>query len=175
MRQIITNFTDTDLYTFSVCLAVLENFPRAHVTYEFFDRNSEVFPKGFADELNKQIQGFANITPTKGELDFLKNKCYYFKEWFFEFLSSYRFNPNEVKCWQDDEGKLHLTISGLWYRTIFWEVPLLATISEMMHIYRVENGIEPKYDKNIEYNKSFERGKELITNGIKYLGITFVN
>lgn len=168
MRQIITNFTDTDLYTFSVCLAVLENFPRAHVTYEFFDRNSEIFPQGFADELNKQIQGFANIIPTKDELDFLKSKCYYFKEWFFEFLSSYRFNPNEVKCWQDEEGKLHLTISGLWYRTIFWEVPILATISEMMHIYRVENGIEPKYNKENEYNKSFERGKELITNGVLF-------
>ena len=54
MKQIITHFTDTDLYTFSVCLAVLENFPRAHVSYEFFDRNSEAFPDGFADELNKQ-------------------------------------------------------------------------------------------------------------------------
>lgn len=166
MKQIITNFTDTDLYTFSVCLAVLENYPRAHVTYEFFDRNSEAYPDGFAEELNKQIQGMAQIVPSKEELDFLKSKCYYFKEWFFEFLQSYRFNPNEVTCWQDEEKKLHIKINGLWYRTIFWEVPLLATISEMVHTYRMENGIEPKYEARREYTKSMKRGKKLIENGV---------
>lgn len=166
MKQIITHFTDTDLYTFSVCLAVLENYPRAHVSYEFFDRNSEVYPDGFAEELNKQIQGMSQIIPSKEELDFLKSKCYYFKEWFFEFLSAYRFNPEEVKCWQDEENKLHVKISGLWYRTIFWEVPLLATISEMVHIYRIKEGIEPEYDGRREYIKSVKRGKKLIENGV---------
>lgn len=168
MKQIITHFTDTDLYTFSVCLAVLENYPRAHVSYEFFDRNSEAFPEGFADELNKQIQGMAQIVPSKEELDFLKSKCYYFKEWFFEFLSAYRFDPNEVNCWQDDELKLHIKISGLWYRTIFWEVPLLATISEMVHNHRRKNGMEPEYDGRREYTKSMKRGKKLIENGVVF-------
>lgn len=168
MDRKITSFLDTDLYTFSVCLAVLENFPRAHIKYEFFDRNSEPFPKGFADTLNEQIRSMTEIKMTSKERQFLEKKCYYFKEWFFDFLMSYRFDPNEVHAWQDEDLRLHVTICGLWYRTIFWEVPLLATISELMHEYRVAEGIEPKYDAEKEYIKSFERGRKLIEGGVKF-------
>ena len=45
MKQIINHFTDTDLYTLSVALVVMNKFPRAHIKYNFFDRNNSVYSK----------------------------------------------------------------------------------------------------------------------------------
>ena len=56
MKQIITHFTDDDLYKFTMCCAVIDNFPRAQVKYSFTDRNNTIYPEGFSDELNKQIE-----------------------------------------------------------------------------------------------------------------------
>ena len=47
MKQIINHFTDTDLYTFSVGLVVMNKFPRAYIKYNFFDRNNTVYSKEF--------------------------------------------------------------------------------------------------------------------------------
>lgn len=42
MRQIIQHFTDDDLYKFTMCCAVIENYPRTQVRYRFNDRNNTV-------------------------------------------------------------------------------------------------------------------------------------
>lgn len=39
MRQIINHFTDDDLYKLTMCCAVIDNYPRAHVRYQFVDRD----------------------------------------------------------------------------------------------------------------------------------------
>ena len=38
--QIYNNFFDLDLYTLSMCLVVLNQFPRAYTKWEFFDREN---------------------------------------------------------------------------------------------------------------------------------------
>ena len=63
-KQIITHFTDDDLYKLSMCCAVIDNFPRAQVKYEFVDRNKTVYPKGFADEVRNQIELLENVVIT---------------------------------------------------------------------------------------------------------------
>ena len=49
MRQIITYFTDDDLYKFTMCCAVIKNFPRTQVKYRFNDRNNTVYPTADKD------------------------------------------------------------------------------------------------------------------------------
>ena len=60
----------------------------------------------------------------------MRAKCYYFDSVFFDLLKGFRFNPAEVKVSQEG-GKLDVEIRGLWYRTVLWEVPLMAMISEL--------------------------------------------
>lgn len=167
MKQIINHFTDTDLYTFSVGLVVMNKFPRAHVRYSFFDRNKETYSVEFVEELKRQVQLMNNIIPSEKEINFLKEKCYYFPNYFFDFLKSYRFDPNEVKIERTEEGHVKLEIEGLWYRTIFWEVPLLAIISELKHTMNgninMIFGNEKVFKENV--NNSFERAKRLIDSG----------
>ena len=53
MERIINHITDDDLYKFTMGCAVIDNYPRAQVKYEFTDRSGRIYPAGFADELRR--------------------------------------------------------------------------------------------------------------------------
>lgn len=163
MNQIVTHFTDNDLYTYSCMYYILQTYPRAEVRYQFFDRNSTKYPSGFGDLLKEQINGMADVRITKGEIDFMKKKVYFLPQWFFTFLEGYKFNPSEVNVSQDEEGHLSIIIEGKWYSTIMWEMPILSTISELMHIV---NGDIDKVDMEEVYTNAYEKGIRAFTNGI---------
>ena len=136
MQQIIRHFTDNDAYTFSCQYYVLQTYPRAEVEYTFFDRNKTVYPKGFADLLNEQLNYMRNVVITEEEIAFMQKKMYYLPKWYFIFLRGYRFNPREVTVSQSPEGHLDISIRGKWYSTIMWEMPILSIVSELTHILR---------------------------------------
>ena len=91
MKQIISHFTDDDLYKFTMCCAVIDNFPRARVKYSFTDRAGLVYPEGFADRLTEQIIMLENLAITDEEIDFMKRRCAYIPHWFYNYLKGYRF------------------------------------------------------------------------------------
>ncbi|MCM1519325.1 MAG: nicotinate phosphoribosyltransferase [Lachnoclostridium sp.] len=131
MERIINHFTDDDLYKFTMCCAVIDNYPRAQVKYEFFDRSNRVYPDGFATELRRQIDSLADIVITSDELDFMRRRCPYIPLWFHNFLKGYRYDPSLVTVKQDEEGHLHIAIEGSWCDTILYEVKILAIVSEL--------------------------------------------
>ena len=106
MKQIITHFTDDDLYKFTMCCAVIDNFPRAQVKYTFTDRDNTVYPPGFANELTRQIAALEDVVITEDDIDFMRRRCYYLPEWFFIYLKGFRFSRRWARAWQDDEGHL---------------------------------------------------------------------
>ena len=122
MRQIIQHFTDDDLYKFTMCCAVIDNFPRARVKYAFTDRDDTIYPAGFARELNEQIASLESVAITDEEIDFLRRRCTFIPGWFYRYLRGYRFNRHWVRAWQDGEGRLRLEIEGGWADTIGLEV-----------------------------------------------------
>ena len=82
--------------------------------------------------------------------------CPYIDLPYLDFLEGYHYDPSEVKIHQEG-GDLSVIVEGLWYRTILWEVPLLALISElhyeMNHMERDSN--EVVMSKTIEKADSF--------------------
>ena len=152
MRQIITHFTDDDLYKFSMCCAVIDNFPRAHVKYQFVDRNNTIYPEGFAKELMNQIKMLENVVITDEEIDFMKKTCRYIPHWFYNFLKGYRYSAEWVKAWQDEEQHLHVEFEGCWSDTILLEVKVLAIISELYYIMTNQT---PLLDYDDYYKKSY--------------------
>ena len=162
MRQIITHFTDDDLYKLSMCCAVIHNFPRAMVKYSFVDRNNTVYPQGFADELNRQVESLEGVIVTQEEIDFMKRKCKYIPNWFYPYLKGFRYSKDWVKAWQDEEGKLHLEIEGYWANTILLEVKLLAIISELFYIMTGQTG---KLDYDKYYTKAYDKAARLLEAG----------
>lgn len=165
MRQIITHFTDDDLYKMSMCCAVIDNFPRAQVKYEFVDRNHTVYPEGFADELNRQIAALEEVVITDEEVDFMRRKCYFIPDWFYRYLRGYRFSRHWVKAWQDEEGYLHIEFEGDWSDTILLEVKVLAIISEL---YYIMTGQTDKLDYEVCYKKSYAKAERLLDAGCIY-------
>ena len=76
IKQIVTHFTDNDLYTFTCQYYILHTYPRAEVRYAFFDRNHTKYPKGFAELLQEQINGMKDVIITEDEIEFMKKKIY---------------------------------------------------------------------------------------------------
>jgi nicotinate phosphoribosyltransferase len=137
--MILSYFTDNDLYKFTTMNAVQKLYPKAMVRYKFINRGQTRFPDGFAEKLKNEIEEMSSLKMTAEEENFITTRCYYFDPVFIDLLKGYRFNPAEVKVEQAG-GDLDITIEGLWYRTVLWEVPVLALISEL---YYKMNGYEP--------------------------------
>lgn len=130
MRQIINSILDSDLYKFTMQMAVVKKFPYAKVRYAFINRGGTEFPEGFAGELRKQVKLMEKLALTKDEKKWLKEKCYYLDPTYLDFLYGYRYDSSEVGIIQNG-GELQISIEGYWHRTIMWEVPLMALISEL--------------------------------------------
>ncbi len=163
MRQIVTHFTDNDLYTFTCQYYILETYPRAEVEYSFFDRNHQVYPEGFAAMLQEQVDGMRNVVITDEEVDFMIKKCSFLPLWYFTYLKGYRFNPDEVHISQDAEGHLDILVRGKWFSTIMWEMPLLSAISELMHECRGDIG---RYDAALEKKRAWEKTEQIFGGGL---------
>ncbi len=133
MEPIIRHFTDDDLYKFTMCCAVIDNYPRAQVKYSFIDRNNMVYPDGFAGELARQIAFLEDLRITDEEIAFMRRRCRYLPEWFFTYLKGFRYDRRWVNVNQDAAGHLSVDIEGAWSNTILLEVKLLAIISELYY------------------------------------------
>ncbi|MDO4215948.1 MAG: nicotinate phosphoribosyltransferase, partial [Bacteroidales bacterium] len=75
----------------------------------------------------------------------------------------YRFNPAEVSISQDEEGHLSVSIQGKWFSTIMWEMPILSTVSELIHTL---NGDMDKYDLEAERQKTMDKTRMFLENGL---------
>jgi len=165
MRPIVTHFTDNDLYTFTCQYYILMKYPRAEVEYTFFDRNGTRYPKGFDKLLREQLDHMAEVVCTQEEADYMRDACYFLPLWYFTFLKGYRFNPKEVSIRQDEEGHLEITVRGKWFSTIMWEMPILSTISELMHELR---GDFEKYNPVLERRRAVEKSERIFGNGLTF-------
>lgn len=144
MRQIIKHFTDDDLYKFTMCCAVIDNFPRTRVKYRFIDRHSAIYPQGFAKALEEQIAMLETLVISDDEIQFMRRRCPYIPIWFYDYLRGFRYDRREVKVRQDSDGHLTIDIEGLWSRTILLEVKILAIVSELFYIMTgTEGAINP--------------------------------
>jgi len=129
---LIKSFLDDDLYKFNMGSVIFHHFPRARVQYKFYDRGNISFPPGFAIQLSNQVNQMANLSMTDEEEAWFK-KIPYVRPTYVEWLKGFRMDPSEVLITQSKD-KLDILIAGPWYRTIFWEVKLMAVISELYYM-----------------------------------------
>ncbi len=126
----IKSIIDNDLYKFTMQNAVIKVFPRAKARFQFINRGNTAFPEGFGELLRKEISKMAKLTLSPEEKLYLEKQCYYLEPTYLDFLMGYRYDPSEVGVIQNGND-LQISVEGFWYRTILWEVPLMALISEL--------------------------------------------
>lgn len=161
MERIIHSNIDTDLYKLTMGQAVFHNFNEIDAGFKFINRGKTQFPEGFGQKLRDQVEMMANLSLKPEEKKFLEDKCPFLAKDYMDWFSDFRFNPKEVSIEQDG-GDLSIDISGPWKRTIYWEVPLMATISEL---YYRETGQEPEIGWE---EKCACKAKTLLEAGARY-------
>lgn len=129
---VISSFLDNDFYKFTMQNAVLKLFPSVKAKYELINRGKHLFPKNFANVMKETINIMSELKLSEKERLFLQKSCPYLDSSYLDFLKSYQYNPKEVSISQKGEN-IKIKIEGLWSRTILWEVPLMAIISELYY------------------------------------------
>jgi len=129
---LITSLLDNDLYKFTMMQGAWRQYRDLVVEYNFTNRGQTPFPKVFAEALRWQISEVAKLQLTAEEFNWLKTNEHtqFFRPEFVEFLRTFKLRAKDVKVTQRG-GELSLRIKGPWFRTILWEVPLLALVSEL--------------------------------------------
>jgi nicotinate phosphoribosyltransferase len=131
MEPIIKSILDNDTYKFTMQQGVLELFPNSNAEYRFKNRGKQRFSLPFLRELKKQIQKMSNLCLSENEYFWIKNNIPFLKPLYLEYLKNYRYKPEEVVASLDKDNNLEIAIIGKWHSAIFWEVPLMAIISEL--------------------------------------------
>lgn len=130
---IIKSFLDNDFYKFTIQNAIMKLFPSVYCKYKFFNRGNHVFYPGFDILLKNAINKMKFLYLKKEEYDYIS--CHFksiFDIYYLNFLKSFRYNPNEVFVSQIKD-KLNITIKGLWFRVVLWEIPIMSIISELYY------------------------------------------
>jgi nicotinate phosphoribosyltransferase len=102
------------------------------VKYKFINRGGSVFPTNFDNVLWQELVGLNLLCLSNNEEKWLRKQPGIYPE-FVDWFKKYSFDLSELVMTTDDKGGLEIDIEGDWLRTIFWEVPLLATISELYY------------------------------------------
>ena len=168
--MIIKSILDNDLYTFTVGQAVFTFFKNSIVEYKFTSRKSTLVNEQFINLLKEEINNLSKLFLSEDEYSYLEKECSYLSKDYLIFLKNFKFDPNQISIEYDNskpidlKDNFSLIIKGPWIDTIFWEVPLLALISEC---YFKTIKCDWTYDGQVE---NIDKKSKLLTdNDIKFI------
>lgn len=146
--MILNSILDNDFYKFTMQCAVVKLFPFEKVRYTFINRGAHAFPPGFGAKLRESVKSMGKLHLSQKEHSYFAKACPYLNPAYLDFLKNYTYDPGEVTISQTGT-QLQVHVEGYWFRTILWEVPLLALISEL---YYIETKQKRKSDRFIINN-----------------------
>jgi len=129
--MIITSLLDTDLYKFTTSYAYLKLFPYAMGRFSFIDRDGTYYTPEFVERLRAEISDMSKIHLTNEELEYMTSHCRFLPRLYWEWLSSFHFDPDKISIRLDEDGHLHINIADSLYKVTLYEVPILSVISQL--------------------------------------------
>ena len=148
--MIIKSILDTDLYKFTTSYAYIKLFPYAVGTFSFKDRDETEYSDEFLKALKEEFNDFKNVGLSDEELEYMSQNCRFMPRVYWEWLSSFRFNPEKIEVWLDENRHLHIEVTDYLYKVTLYEVPILAIVSEIKNKF---------LNQTIEKSKVIERLK----------------
>jgi nicotinate phosphoribosyltransferase len=125
---IIESLLDNDLYKFTMQQIALHQFPSAEAEYKFILR-SKVDLAPLAGDIESEIEKLCELRFNAQELNYLRSLPF-FKRDYVDFLEDFGLKSRYVTV-DASSGELEISIKGPWVQTIFFEIPILAIISEL--------------------------------------------
>lgn len=164
----INSILHNDLYKFSMSNYYIQNFPEASGTFSFHDRNNTEYTPEFVTLLKKEFDKLSSLFLQKAEFDWAVKNIPYIPQFYWEWLRSFRYEPNKINMWLDEQNHLHIEVTDKMYKVTFYEIPILSLVSEVYHKYmkhgfqlrrEIEDAIFPRLDEKIkiaaDYNLYF--------------------
>lgn len=154
---ILLSALDTDLYKFSMSYAYQRLYPEAEGKFVFNDRQGTKFDEKFLQDLRMEFANFSHLKLTEEEFNWLtKDRAIpYIPNHYWEWYKGFRFEPERIKSWLDEEGHLHIEVTDVMYKATLYEVPILAVVGEMRNKY-------------LGYYGSTEKLMDILENKIAY-------
>lgn len=129
--MVIKTILDTDLYKFTTSYAYIKLFPYAMGTFTFIDRDDTEYTEGFLEALKSEIHNLSMVQLTSEELEYMASHCRFLPRVYWEWLSSFRFDPDKIEVGLDVHRHLQMRVTDYLYKVTLYEVPLLAIVSEI--------------------------------------------
>lgn len=148
----IKSILEQDLYCFSVSHFFSRKFPDSIGELVFFDRNNTEYTKEFVEEFKRELYSIKSLKLTNEEFNWVRSHIKYIPEFYWEWLRQWKFDPEKVNISQDEQGHLHISVIDKMYRMALYEIPILATLSEMIHKKdRIDiNNVLERLEKKVE-------------------------
>ncbi len=127
----ILSILDTDLYKFSTSNAYFQLYPLAEGTFKFNDRAGEVYDEAFLSALKEEFANLGRLALTDEEYLYAVSRIKYIPHNYWEWLRGFRFRPDRIGAWLDEEGHLQIEVTDFLYRVTLYEVPILAIVAEL--------------------------------------------
>lgn len=131
--MIISSILENDLYKFSMSYYYQVHYPNAWGTFTFHDRNNTEYSQEFLAALKDELQALATLSLQSSEFEWAVKTIHYIPQCFWEWLCYFRFEPGKINAWLDDAKHLHIEVSDSMYKVTFYEIPILAIVSELYH------------------------------------------
>lgn len=152
LEPIIKSLLETDLYKFSMGMAIYHQFSDYKTTWEFKCRNGEVhFTAAMVDEIRKQIKAYSRLRFTEDELDYL-HSIVWLKGSYVDFLRLWEPRYEDFEITDGSECGLAITTRGTWLNTSMYEIPVLAIVNEVYFkmSYDYEGELLPAYKEKFD-------------------------
>ena len=156
--MIISSILENDLYKFSMSYYYQVHYPKAWGTFTFHDRNNTKYSEEFVVALKEEIEALATLSLQSSEFAWAVKTIHYIPQCFWEWLCYFRFEPEKVDVWLDSEQHLHIEVSDAMYKVTFYEIPILAIVSELYHRHigdghqthkELEQAMTPKMEEKV--------------------------
>ena len=138
---------DTDLYKASVSYMYWHLYPLAEGTFTFNDRNKETYTEDFLQKLKLEFTKLGSLKLRDEEFEWAVKKIPYIPYTFWEWLKTFRFDFSKINARLDSEGHLQIEVTDYLCKATWYEIPILAIVSELRN---KERGYIANHDKMLE-------------------------
>lgn len=141
IRSIIEN----DLYKFSMSYYYQRTTPEGIGTFHFKDRNNLVFTQEYVDALKQELKNLESLALTEDEFSWCLTNISYIPRCYFEWLRGFRYDSSLINVYLDEDRHLQIEVTDNIYKVTLYEVPILATVSEVYNRMYGTGGVDWDY------------------------------
>ncbi|MBQ2728869.1 MAG: nicotinate phosphoribosyltransferase, partial [Alistipes sp.] len=131
--MVIRSMLENDLYKFSMSHYYQVHYPNAWGAFTFHDRNNTEYAEAFVATLKEEFANLATLALQPSEFAWAVKTISYIPPCFWEWLRQFRFEPERIHVWLDEAHHLHIEVADAMYKVTFYEIPILAIVSELYH------------------------------------------